>query len=133
MPDEYDAAGAGRPAGGALTAGAGAGEVERPTAGGALIGPRGRTSLPQVPAPSAGATCIGLVWKRTAGAGAAIEGLAPGIVAADGLASTGACVSSGAPAITCGRSATTFECTGWRPVNVAPATAVTPPGADQFA
>ena len=89
--------------------------------------------MPHVPGVLAGATCIGFVWKRTAGGGAAIEGFAPGIVAAVGFASTGACVSIGALAIACGRNATTFECTGWRPVNVAAGTAVTPPGADQFA
>jgi hypothetical protein len=74
-----------------------------------------------------------LVWKRTAGGGAASVGRAPGIVAAVGLASTGASRSSGALEIVCGRTATTWLCTGWRPVKIAPGTAVAPPGADQFA
>jgi hypothetical protein len=54
------------------------------------------------------------------------------MVAALGFATPGACASIGAPLTSCGFTSTRLRCTGWRPVNVAPATAVTPPGADQF-
>jgi hypothetical protein len=54
------------------------------------------------------------------------------MVAAVGFATTGACASTGAPLTSCGFTSTRLRWTGWRPVNVAPATAVTPPGADQF-
>ena len=59
-------------------------------------------------------------------------GFAP-TVCALGFASTGACDSTGALAIACRGRLSTFACTGFRPVNVAPATAVIPPGAVQFA
>lgn len=82
----------------------------RAIAGGALVGPRGRTSAPHVGVP-AGAIWSGFVWKRTAGGGAAIVGRAFGIVAALGFASTGAWASTGALLIACGLTGTTFAFT----------------------
>jgi hypothetical protein len=83
-------------------------------------------------AAAGGGSRIGFVWNAAAGNGAAAGGTALTTRPGRGLSTAGACASTGAFCTACGFSATTFAWTGRRPVKIAPDTAVTPPGADQF-